>query len=228
MAKKKVIPREEQARIDRIFETLRAVYGDARCTLEYKSPFQLLIMAILSAQCTDARVNRVSPDLFRRFPGPGEFACAPRGAIEKAIYSCGFYNQKGKCIRAACKKLLAEHEGRVPGAREALLQLPGVGRKIANAVLGECFDVPGVIVDTHCKRVANRLGLTREQHPAGIEQDLMRLWPESLWTLYSHCLVFHGRAVCVARSPKCGICQVSHCCPWRGKHTPADGGDQGT
>lgn len=217
MARKKVVAPKEAARVAAIYTILEACYPDVRCTLEYRSPFQLLIMTILAAQCTDARVNIVCKDLFKTFKTPDDFACAAPGALEAAIKPCGFFNQKARCIRESSRILVERHAGKVPGEMESLLALPGVGRKIANAVLGECFHVPGVIVDTHCKRVANRLGFTRHQDPAKIERDLTALWPRERWTLFSHFMVFHGRAVCNARSPKCGSCPLAALCPWPGK-----------
>ena len=214
MARKKIVSGKEKERAAAIFTKLQECYPEVRCTLDYRSPFQLLVMTILAAQCTDARVNIVCRDLFKQYKGPRDFADAPPGAIETAIRSCGFFNQKAHSIRESSRILLDEHGGEVPADMEALLRLPGVGRKIANAVMGECFQVPGVIVDTHCRRVSNRLGFTRHQDPTKIEQDLMTLWPREQWTLFSHYMVFHGRAVCHARAPKCALCPVADLCPW--------------
>lgn len=213
---------KEKGRAAVIFQRLKAAYPDVRCTLEYKSPLQLLVMTILAAQCTDARVNIVCRDLFKKYKSPEDFATAKTGELEKAIHACGFFNQKAKSIRKSCQILLDEHEGEVPDDMEALLKLPGVGRKIANAVCGECFGKPGVIVDTHCKRVTNRLGFTRNTDPTRIERDLMALWEVKHWTLFSHFMVFHGRAVCKARSPQCSECMVADLCPYpkrKGKST---------
>ncbi len=215
------ISAKEQQRVAEIFKGLETAYPDVHCTLAYASPFQLLIMTILAAQCTDARVNLVCRDLFKQYKTPRDFANAPPGALEDAIRSCGFFNQKARSIRDSCRILLDRHDGAVPGEMTALLALPGVGRKIANAVLGECFDVPGVIVDTHCKRVTSRLGFTRQSDPTKIERDLMTLWPREHWTRFSHYMVFHGRAVCQARAPKCAGCTVAAHCPWHsGKRRP--------
>ncbi|HDP33527.1 MAG TPA: endonuclease III [Candidatus Hydrogenedentes bacterium] len=214
MAKIIRISRQERERAEAIFERLQTAYPDVRCTLDYKSPLQLLIMTILAAQCTDARVNIVCKELFKRYKTAQDFADAAPGALEKAIHACGFFNQKAKSIRGSCAILLAEHGGNVPEDMEALLRLPGVGRKIANAVRGECFGKSVVIVDTHCKRVAHRLGFTRQTEPARIERDLMALWREEHWTLFSHFMVFHGRAVCRARSPQCDGCVVADLCPY--------------
>ena len=206
--------RKEKERAAAIFQRLKGAYPDVRCTLEYKSPLQLLIMTILAAQCTDARVNIVCKDLFTEYKTPADFAAAAPGELEKAIHACGFFNQKARAIRKSCRILLDEYSGKVPEDMDALLKLPGVGRKIANAVRGECFGKPGVIVDTHCKRVANRLGFTRNTDPTRIERDLMALWEEEHWTLFSHFMVFHGRAVCRARSPQCTGCIVTDLCPY--------------
>lgn len=214
MARKTVISQKEKERAVALFEIFRETYPEVRCTLDYRSPFQLLVMTILAAQCTDARVNVVCRDLFKRFKNPRDFAEAAPCVLEEAIRSCGFFNQKARSIRESARMLLDEYNGEVPADMEALLRLPGVGRKIANAVLGECFGVQGVIVDTHCRRVTNRLGFTRHQDPAKIERDLMALWPPEHWTIYSHYMVFHGRAVCQACSPKCAVCPARELCPW--------------
>jgi len=197
-----------------ISHRLQSSYPDVRCTLDYKSPLQLLVMTILAAQCTDARVNVVCKKLFKEYKTPADFAAAAPGELEKAIHACGFFNQKARAIRETCRILLNEYGGEVPENMEALLKLPGVGRKIANAVRGECFGKPGVIVDTHCKRVSHRLGFTRNTEPSRIEKDLMALWEEEHWTLFSHFMVFHGRAVCRARAPQCAGCVVADLCPY--------------
>ncbi|NLV42871.1 MAG: endonuclease III [Candidatus Hydrogenedentes bacterium] len=218
MARKTVISQKEKERAVALFEIFRETYPEVRCTLDYRSPFQLLVMTILAAQCTDARVNVVCSDLFKRFKNPRDFAETAPGVLEEAIRSCGFFNQKARSIRESARMLLDEYNGEVPADMEALLRLPGVGRKIANAVLGECFGVQGVIVDTHCRRVTNRLGFTRHQDPTKIERDLMALWPPEHWTIYSHYMVFHGRAVCQARSPKCAACPARELCLWPKKN----------
>lgn len=212
--------KKEHERVAAIFSILQQVYPNAHCTLDYKSPFQLLIMAILSAQCTDARVNRVCQSLFKKFKTPEAFRDVASGELEEAIKPCGFYHQKARWIREACRLICERHEGKVPSDMDSLLQLPGVGRKIANAILGECFHIPGVIVDTHCTRVTSRLGFTTHSDPVKIEKDLMVLWPREYWTIYSHCMVFHGRACCTARNPKCLSCPVLPLCPWGQKNKP--------
>jgi len=171
-------------------------------------------MTILAAQCTDARVNIVAKPLFRKYPGAAAFLAAKPAAIEAAIRSTGFYRVKTKNILATSRILVEKYGGEVPDTLEALLELPGVGRKTANLLLGDCFGVPGVVVDTHCGRLARRMGFTRAEDPARVEQDLMRVWPRKLWTDFSHLMVFHGRAVCSARAPKCPLCALRQRCPW--------------
>lgn len=204
----------EKARARAVFERLRAAYPDVRCTLDYRNPFQLLIMTILAAQCTDARVNIVCKDLFKKRRKPADFLKAPVEDLERDIHPCGFYRSKAKNILATCRILVEEHGGEVPDDMDALVRLPGVGRKTANVVRGECFGHQGVIVDTHCTRLVNRLGFTREQDPVKIERALMRVWPPEHWTLFSHFMVFHGRACCTARAPKCPECAVRDLCPF--------------
>ncbi|MCC6694059.1 MAG: endonuclease III [Candidatus Hydrogenedentes bacterium] len=197
-----------------VVRKLEAEYPEATCSLEYRDPLHLLIATILAAQCTDARVNIVTKTLFKRYPGAKDYANAPEGELEEAIRTCGFYRQKAKSIREACRDIVERFGGKVPGTMEELLQLRGVGRKTANVLLAECFEPAGVIVDTHCRRLSNRLGFTTSNDPAKIEQDIMRLLPREHWRMYSHCLVFHGRAVCNARAPKCSQCAVCEMCPF--------------
>ena len=206
-------PTAERKRARAVFERLRKAYPAARCTLNFKDPLQLLVATILAAQCTDERVNIVTRDLFNRFTKPADYLAAPRHELEAAIRSCGFYRQKAKSIVNTCSRLIEVYGAKVPGRMEDLLTFDGVGRKTANVVLAECFGAPGIIVDTHCRRVSARLGFTKNHDPAKIEQDLMRLWPEESWTLYSHCLLFLGRTICVARTPKCPQCPVNDVCP---------------
>jgi endonuclease-3 len=213
MAKKAVAP-AERARAIKVYDRLAAAYPDVRCTLDFHNPFQLLLMTILAAQCTDARVNIVCKDLFKKYKKPRDFLSVPIAELEKDIQPCGFYRAKAKSIVATCTSLVEEHGGNVPQTMEELLTLRGVGRKTANVVLGECFGHQGVIVDTHCTRVANRLGFTKQQDPVKIEKELMQVWPEDRWTLFSHYMVFHGRAVCIARAPRCSVCTVREFCPF--------------
>ncbi len=208
-----------RTRAREVFRRLASTYPDACCSLDHRKPLELLVATILAAQCTDARVNQVTPGLFRRYKTPQDFVDAPPGELEEVIRSCGFYNQKAKSIRNACARIIEEYGGHVPDTMEALLTLDGVGRKTANVLLGECFGVPGVIVDTHCTRVNNRLGFTAHDDPTKIEQDLMQVWPRDHWTEWSHLTVFHGRQICRARAPLCIECPVQELCPFvqRGK-----------
>lgn len=212
MAKGKMTQKEKQDRARNIYAILLEAYPEVECTLEYRSPFQLLVMTILAAQSTDARVNLVTKDLFKKYGTPADFLKLSQEELEKAIHSCGFYRNKAKNILATCKDLVERHGGEVPGTMEELVVLAGVGRKTANVVLGECFGQPSVVVDTHCTRLTNRLGFTRQQDPVKIEQELRKLWPKETWTLFSHLMVFHGRAVCTARAPSCPACPVRGLC----------------
>ena len=196
-----------------IYTRLVAAYPEARCSLDHRNPLELMVATILSAQCTDARVNVVTKTLFKEFKTARDYAEKPRELLEKHIQSCGFYRQKAKHIANACKVIVDEHAGKVPGTIGELTKLDGVGRKTANVILGTCFDTPGVVVDTHCKRLANRLGFTKQQDPTKIEQDLMKLWPREAWSLFSHLMVFHGRGPCNARAPRCAECTVRELCP---------------
>jgi endonuclease III len=200
-------------RAGRIARGLEKLYPDAQCALHHDNPLQLLVATILSAQCTDVRVNMVTPALFARFPDAKSFAEADQGELETAIQSTGFFRNKARNIIAACKAIVEKHGGEVPGTMEELVQLPGVGRKTANVVLGNAFDVPGITVDTHVQRLSKRLGLTRQTDPPKIEQDLMKIVPQKEWTNFSHAMIFHGRQVCFARKPSCSGCGISKYCP---------------
>ncbi|MBP8132419.1 MAG: endonuclease III [Candidatus Hydrogenedentes bacterium] len=204
----------EKQRARQVFERLRAAYPGLRCTLDFKGPLQLLIATILAAQCTDARVNIVTRRLFLKYRKPEDYLGAPTEELQEDIRACGFYRNKARSIVNACRRLVDDFNGKVPGTMEALLTLDGVGRKTANVVLGECFGQQGVIVDTHCARINQRLGFTRHADPVKIERDLMKVWPEEHWTLFSHSMVFHGRAVCVARAPRCSQCVLAELCPF--------------
>ena len=181
--------------------------------LDYRTPLQLLVATILSAQCTDKRVNLVTPSLFARFPDAPAFAAAPIRELEKLIRSTGFFRAKARAIREMSRALVQNHNGEVPGTLDELVKLPGVGRKTANVVLGDAFGVPGVTVDTHVGRLSRRLGLTKHTNAVKVEHDLMKLVPQSAWTRFSHQLILHGRAVCSARSPKCDACPLASHCP---------------
>ncbi len=203
-----------RARAKKVFDRLTKAYPEAKCSLDHGEPLELLIATILSAQCTDERVNKTTPALFKRFKTAKDFATAPQKELEKYIKSCGFYKNKATNIIGACKKIVEEHRGEVPRTLEELVELPGVGRKTANVVLGTIFGVPGVVVDTHCGRIARRLGFTKQEDPTKVEHDLMKVWPEEIWSLNSHLFVYHGRAVCFARGPKCSVCPVRELCPF--------------
>jgi endonuclease-3 len=204
----------EATRASPSLKRLEHLYGDAACSLDFRSPLELLVATVLSAQCTDARVNEVTPELFRRFPDVAALAASPPGALEEVIRSTGFFNAKAKSLRGIAKALLAEHGGNVPNTMEALHALPGVGRKTANVVLGNVWGTPeGVVVDTHVGRLARRLGWTRETDPVKAERDLNRLVPKDRWTWISHALILHGRRICTARRPQCERCTLADLCP---------------
>ncbi|MBI4380179.1 MAG: endonuclease III [candidate division NC10 bacterium] len=203
------------AHAKKLLAILEATYPDARVTLDFKNPFQLLIATILAAQCTDERVNRVTKDLFRRYPTPKAFAEADPTEMEEAIRPTGFYRNKAKSIIGCCRMLVEEYGGQVPRTMEELIRLPGVWRKTANIVLGNAFGLSeGIAVDTHVTRVANRLGLVKSEKQDEIEQQLCRVIPRETWTLITHLLIFHGRAICKAQRPDCPRCPVLHLCPW--------------
>jgi endonuclease III len=204
-------------RIERARELARRfvqIYPDAHCELDFRNPLELLIATILSAQCTDKRVNIVTKDLFQRCRSAADYAEFPQEELEAIIRSTGFYRNKARSIRAMAARLLAEHNEEVPRSLAALAALPGVGRKTANVVLGNAFDIAeGVVVDTHVSRVGARLGLTQHIDPIKIERDLMRLFPREQWTLLSHWLIWHGRRRCFARKPDCPHCELADICP---------------
>jgi endonuclease-3 len=202
-----------KARTRKILRVLARLYPDARCALVHETPLQLLVATILSAQCTDARVNMVTPALFARYRDAAEFANAPPGELETAIQSTGFFRNKARSIRACCKAIVGQHGGEVPGTLEELTPLAGIGRKTANVILGDAFGVPGITVDTHVGRLSRRLGLTKHTDPVKVEFDLMELVPKQRWTIFSHRLIFHGRQVCFARKPVCSGCGLAKLCP---------------
>lgn len=200
-------------RIEDLLQRLAAAYPNAKCALHHHSPWELLVATILSAQCTDARVNMVTPSLFRKFPGPSAFAAASLPAIEEEIRSTGFYHNKAKSISGAAKRVVSELGGKVPETMEELLTLPGVARKTANVVLGVAFrKAEGVVVDTHVLRLSHRLGLTRAEDPKRVEEDLMRIIPRDRWIAFSHEMIHHGRQICVARKPRCIDCTLETLC----------------
>jgi endonuclease-3 len=200
-------------RVRRILAVLAELYPDAECALRHQTPLQLLVATILSAQCTDARVNLVTPALFARYKAAKDFATARPQELERMIASTGFFRMKAKNIRACCQMLVDRHGGAVPGTLEELVQLPGVGRKTANVVLGDAFGVPGITVDTHVGRLSRRLGLTVHGDPVKVEFDLMAVVPQPGWTTFSHRLILHGRRVCFARRPRCEDCALDKMCP---------------
>ena len=197
-----------------VVEALKRVYPDAHCELDFSSPLELLVATILSAQCTDKRVNLVTPALFKKYKTARDLAGATQEEIEKAVQSTGFFRNKAKSIRAACSEIVAKHGGAVPQNMEELTALPGVGRKTANVVLGNAFGKNvGVVVDTHVSRLSQRLGLTQQTTPEKIELDLMKLVPRKDWTNFSHWLIWHGRRRCTARKPDCDGCEIQALCP---------------
>ncbi|MCP4378692.1 MAG: endonuclease III [bacterium] len=197
---------------------LKKAYPDAHCALTHDSPLKLLVATILSAQCTDKRVNIVTKTLFKKYKSPRHYADAPPGELESDIRSTGFYRNKAKNIRGACAKIISDFGGKVPRTMDQLLTLPGVARKTANCVLGNAFGIAdGIVVDTHVMRLSARLGLTKQKTPVKIERDLIEIIPQKEWILFSHLLIFHGRAICTARKPDCTNCPLTTLCPSAGK-----------
>jgi endonuclease-3 len=203
-----------RARVAGILKTLRKAYPCVKTQLFYETPFQLLVATILSAQCTDRQVNRVTGPLFERFRTPTDFAAAPITAIEEMVRPTGFFRNKARSIRNCARVLEADHGGRVPDTLDELVQLPGVGRKTANVVLGAAFGVPGVVVDTHVARISKRLGLTEQKDPVKIERDLMAAIPRREWSDFSLRLIYFGRDTCIARKPRCPVCPLARRCPF--------------
>lgn len=195
-----------------VLENLHRQYPDAECTLSFGAPYQLLVAAILAAQCTDVRVNIITRQFFSHYPDLPSLASASLAAIEDDIRSCGLFHNKARSISAASQMLLNEYGGEMPADRDRLLALPGVGRKIANLILGDCFGVPAIVVDTHCLRISKLIGLTENTDPLKVERDLTAILPESEWTAYGHLVVTHGREICIARRPQCGRCPILPCC----------------
>lgn len=206
---------QKKKRLRQILRQLKKVYPEARCALHFSNPFELLVATVLSAQCTDKRVNLVTPVLFKRCSTLQDYAAIPLQELETIIQSTGFYKNKAKSIQGAAQKILQSRGGQVPKTMEDLIELPGVGRKTANVILGNAFDVPGIPVDTHMIRINHLLGITRHQDPVKIEKDLMELLPEEEWTDYSHRIIHHGRVRCIARRPDCTHCEIKIFCPSR-------------
>ena len=208
------------ARLKKIISGLKKAYPDAHCELNYSNPLELLIATILSAQCTDKRVNLVTAELFKKYRSAADYANADQAELEQEIKSTGFFRNKAKSIKTCCKNIVEKHGGEVPRTIEELIELGGVGRKTANVVLGNAFNVnTGVVVDTHVARLSQRLGLSKKIAPPDIEQDLMKLVPTEQWTLFSHWLIWHGRRRCYARNPDCLNCEIREVCPRIGVKT---------
>ena len=214
---------QKQKRAAEIVAILKATYPEADCTLDYQTDWQLLVAAILSAQCTDARVNKITPALFARFPKPSDVQEADYDEIAALIKSCGLFRSKTQAIIGSARLISASYAGKVPDRLDALLQLPGVGRKIANLILGDYYQIPAIVVDTHCSRISQRLNLTRKKDPAGIEKDLEKTVQKQDWIAYGHLMVLHGRNLCMARQPDCPNCPVLTLCPTGKKKIGPDG-----
>ncbi|HZH29713.1 MAG TPA: endonuclease III [Pyrinomonadaceae bacterium] len=209
-----MIAAEEKKRAGKIIGQLKRAYPDAHCSLNFSTPLELLIATILSAQCTDERVNQVTVGLFEKYPGAEDYVRAVPAELERDIHSTGFFRNKAKAIQGACRMICEQHGGRVPETIEELVALPGVARKTANVVLGNAYGIAsGVVVDTHVSRVAQRLRLTAHEQPEKIERDLNELVPRSNWIIFPHLLIAHGRAICKARTPLCAECPVEPLCP---------------
>ncbi len=202
-----------KARAQDIVKLLREEYPDSACSLKYSTTHELLVATILSAQCTDARVNQTTPALFEKYRSPADFAYADVDAISQAVRSCGYHNQKARSIKGASLRIVEEHGGAVPGTLAELVALPGVGRKTANCVLGECFGEPSMVIDTHMVRIMNLLGFTKTRNADKIERELIEIFKRDDWVNLTHMIIDHGRAVCVARRPSCGNCVLAKHCP---------------
>ncbi len=197
----------------KIIDILKDTYPDAKCSLDFTTPFEMLVAVILSAQCTDERVNKTTPNIFSKYSTPEDFNKMTLETLEELIHPCGFYKNKAKNIKLTAKKIVEEFDGKVPETMEELLSLPGVGRKTANVVMLEAFNKPqGIAVDTHAKRLSNRIGFSKEETPEKIEQDLLKLFPYEYLKDINHILIYHGRAICTARSPKCEECPIKNYC----------------
>ena len=203
----------KRKRLAEIVSQLKREYPDSRCSLNYKSPFQLLVATILSAQCTDERVNKVTQGLFTKYPLAVNISKLPLERIKKEIYSTGFYNNKANSIKKMSKVIVGKYGGDLPENLEEMVKLPGVGRKTANVVLGNIYNVPSIVVDTHVTRITNLLKFSQTRDAVKIERELMKIINERDWTLFAHLLIDHGRAVCIANRPKCGECVISELCP---------------
>jgi endonuclease-3 len=207
-----------QNKVEMILTLLDQYYPDAKCSLDFRNPLELLVATVLSAQCTDVRVNQVALELFKKYPTARAYAQAPLEELENDIRSTGFYHNKAKSIKGSCQILDERFAGRIPTDLDALIQLPGIGRKTANVILGNAYQIPGIVVDTHVARVAQRLGLTSQKDPDKIEQDLMVLIPRERWIKFSHQLIQHGRRLCQARKPKTEVCPLQLYCDYAAAH----------
>lgn len=196
-----------------IIKKLKDQFPNAKCSLDFNTPFELLVAVCLSAQCTDERVNKTTPVIFAKYRTPQDFADADLSELEELVHPCGFYKNKSRNLKAAGQKIISDFDGKVPHSMEELVQIPGVGRKSANVIMLEAFDDPqGIAVDTHCKRIANRIGLSSEKEPSKIEKDLCYLIPKEYWKDVNHLLIYHGREICSSRNPKCDKCLLNtHC-----------------
>jgi endonuclease-3 len=203
----------KRARVRPIIERLAAEHQDAAIALKFRNPLELLVAVMLSAQTTDVNVNRVTPSLFEKYPRPEDYLAAPQEELERDVYATGFFRQKAKSLRGTMHMLLEEFDGEVPGTVDELVRLPGVARKTANVVAGELGNPQGIVVDTHVRRLSQRLGFTRQEDPVKIERDLMKLVPREDWGRFPHLLIWHGRRVCIARRPECERCVVNDLCP---------------
>lgn len=208
--------KNKQSRAVEIHRLLLEHYPGLSTFLDHKNSFELLIAVILSAQCTDERVNLTTPALFAAYPDAASMATAPLEHLKELIKSINFFNNKSQNIKRCAQQLIENHEGQVPNTLEALTALAGVGRKTANVILGQAFDIPGITVDTHVKRLSNRLGFTKHSDAVKAEKDLMKIWPANIWNTFSTTLIYHGRQQCPARSPKCSTCFLTHLCPKKG------------
>jgi endonuclease III len=208
---------DEKSHAAQVVRLLRKEYPDAKCSLSFTNPLELLVATVLSAQCTDERVNLVTKDLFRKYRSATDYARTPDAELEKDIQSTGFFRNKAKNIQNCCRLLMEQYDGQVPQDLEQLVELPGIGRKTANVILGTAFGIPsGVVVDTHVARLSQRLGLSRHKDPEKIEADFMAVLPEKEWIIFSHRMIQHGRRICMARKPKCEECTLNSICPKTG------------
>ena len=217
-----------KSRIKKILEILESTYPGVKTALGHRNPLELMIATILSAQCTDERVNRVTKILFQKLRTAKDFVEVPLSELEEMVRPTGFYRNKAKSIKGCCESLVEKHAGKVPDNMEALVQLPGIGRKTANVILGSAFGIPGIVVDTHVKRLSQRIGLTKEVDPVRIEFDLMALIPKKNWIDFSHQMIWHGRALCKARKPNCPACPLRDLCNYGRKSTQKDPSSRNT